>query len=111
MNKILFTSLFVALMAVNIAPSFAAGTYGGYSAPCEPIYGGGETCVSKGNIVVNKTVQNPTTKEYVDNLSLSNDPKFGVNQDVLFQITVKNTGDQNLSTVTVTDTFPNYLNF
>ncbi len=99
-------------MAVTTGAALAtSGVYGGYAVPCEPIYGGGQTCISKGNIVLNKTVQNPTTNAFVDNLSLSNDPKFVANQDVTFQLTLVNSGDKNLSEVSVTDTFPSYINF
>lgn len=93
------------------AVSADSGVYGGYGAPCQPIYGGGETCITVGSLLLNKTVQNPQTKAYVDNLSLSNDPKFGPNQKVEFRLSVTNTGDNTLSTVTVNDTLPSYLKF
>ena len=89
----------------------AAGTEGGYGTPCEPIYGGGEVCVSKGEILINKTVKNPETGSFVENLSLTEDPKYSANQVVEFQLTVTNTGKETLNTVTVTDTLPSYINF
>lgn len=77
---------------------------------CQPIYGGGETCVQTGNILINKTVANPKTGAFVDNLSV-NDDKFPQDQTVTFQLTVTNTGGAALSTVNVKDVFPQFVNF
>lgn len=110
MKKFIFTFLTITLFAAS-ALSVSAVNYGGYGIPCEPIYGGGQTCVSKGNLVINKTVKNPSNGDFVDNLSQTNDPKFGPNQTITFQLTVVNTGGQNFSEVTITDTIPNYLTF
>src|SRR3989304_8577444 len=92
MKRYLF-SLVSILFLVFVSGANASGTvYGGYGAPCQPVYGGGEVCISKGNILVNKTVQNPQTGAFVDNLSLSNDPRFGAEKSVTFQLTITNTG-------------------
>ncbi len=40
---------------------------------CQAIYGGGQTCIQVGNVVINKTVKNPKTGSFVDNLNV-NDP-------------------------------------
>ncbi len=77
---------------------------------CQPIYGGGQTCVQNGTILINKMVQNPDTKAFTDNLSI-NDAKFSPGQSVLFQLIVTNTGNSTLSTTTVTDTFPQFVSF
>ncbi len=75
---------------------------------CTPIYGGGQTCVQTGNISINKTVQNPQTGVFVDNLGI-NDPKFAPGQTINFQIAVTDTGGQLLNQVFVTDTFPQFV--
>jgi len=112
MNKLLLFGLTMAFLAASAASALATSvTYGGYGAPCEPIYGGGETCVSKGFLILNKTVKNPTTGGFVDNLSQTTDPKFGPSQDVTFKLTIVNTGGQNFSEVSVTDILPSYLDF
>ena len=77
---------------------------------CQPIYGGGETCVQVGNLSINKTVKNPSTGGFVDNLNI-NDPKYSPTSTVDFQITVTNTGSGNISSATVKDTLPNYVTF
>lgn len=110
MNKLLFTVSAVAFLTFS-GSAYATGSYGGYGTPCEPVYGGGEVCVSKGEIQIDKTVKNPQTGAFVDNLSLSNDPKYSANQTVEFHLVLKNTGKETLDKVTVTDTFPSYLTF
>jgi len=77
---------------------------------CQPIYGGGETCIQIGNIFVNKTVQNPQTGIFVDNLNV-NDPKFSPSSIVTFRITVSNTGNATINKIMVKDTFPQFVTF
>lgn len=77
---------------------------------CVAIYGGGEVCPQKGNIVVNKKVLNPQTGALVDTLGI-NDFKFSSDQTVNFKITVTNTGQAMLSKVTVKDILPQFLTF
>lgn len=111
MKKVLFS--LTALLFLTLAGSASASgiTYGGYGVPCQPIYGGGEVCISKGNIIIDKTVQNPNDGQFVDNLALSNDYRFKAGQDVIFQLKIANTGDKDFSEVEVRDEFPNYLDF
>lgn len=75
---------------------------------CQPIYGGGENCAQTENITINKTVQNPRTLKYVDNLD-TNDPKYNPDQTVLFQITVKNTSKASIKNIEVKDRLPQYV--
>jgi len=77
---------------------------------CEPVYGGGERCWGTGEILIDKTVKNPETGNFVDNLGV-NDPKFAPGQEVLYRLEVKNTGQGTFSRVTVKDIFPSYLDF
>lgn len=72
---------------------------------CQPIYGGGESCVQTGNVTINKTVQNPKTLQYVDNLDASS-PKYNPGQIVLFQITVTNTSNNPIKNIEVKDLLP-----
>jgi len=77
---------------------------------CQPIYGGGETCIQTGNVLLDKTVQNPSNGLYVDSLNI-NDTRFTPGQTVNFNITIRNTEDANLSKVTVKDVLPQYVNY
>lgn len=77
---------------------------------CQPIYGGGQTCVQVGNVVINKTVQNPQTGSFADNLNI-NDPKFAPASSATFNITVTNTGSSTINKVTLKDTLPQFVSF
>lgn len=95
---ILAVTLVLATTPVVFASGKQYGGYGGYNAP------------QGGVLVLNKTVQNPQTGQFVDNLSV-NDPKFAPDSAVTFQLTVTNTGGTTLATVTVKDTFPQFVSF
>lgn len=84
----------------------------GASADCTALYGGGEECPPSFSYSIQKLVQKPGKAggEYVNNLSI-NDPKYSPTQTVSFEITVKNTGSQTIPTITVTDTFPQFVSF
>ncbi len=105
MYKSLILSLAVAGTLLVSAPAYAS-----YANPCQPIYGGGQNCVTKGQISLDKKVQDPKSKEYVDNLSRNN-ARYVAGQTVNFKLVVTNTGDSKIDEVTVTDTFPQFLNF
>lgn len=77
---------------------------------CQPIYGGGQTCVTTGTISINKTVMNPKTNQLVDNLNI-NDPRHQPGFVTTFQITVTNTGNTSISRIKVSDIFPQYITF
>lgn len=77
---------------------------------CQPVYGGGQNCITVGKVLVNKTVQNPQTGQFVDNLG-PNDPKFSPNQNVIFNVSITNTGSTTIPQVTVKDVFPGFVTF
>jgi uncharacterized repeat protein (TIGR01451 family) len=85
--KRLLLSLFI-LGAFSILPGKAF-------AVCQSIYGGGQTCTN--TFSIHKTTTNGST--------------FSMSQTVTFQITVTNTGSQNISSINVIDTFPQFLSF
>ena len=105
MNKVY---LFILTLAIFAFMASAKGALADTS--CQPIYGGGQTCIQVGNVVINKTVQNPQTGSFVDNLNV-NDPKFAPGSSVTFNITVTNTGSSTINKVTVKDTLPQFVNF
>lgn len=77
---------------------------------CQTPYGYQTTCTFTSNIVINKTVQNPQTNAFVDNLSV-NDPKYSPSQTVNFQLAITNTGTGTIGKTTVKDTFPQFVSF
>ncbi len=58
------------------------------SISCQPIYGGGQTCVTTANILINKKVLNPSTNVFVDNLGI-NDPKYQPGFIVNFRLEIR----------------------
>lgn len=97
MKKILFTIAF-SVIALFGATSVDA-QYG-----CPPY---GAECPPTSVIVVDKQIRDPRAKGevYVDNLTLA-DYKFAPGEDVIFKITVKNTGNKAIENVEGVDTIP-----
>lgn len=111
MRKITYaiSSLFaVVIFLTNIGSVNADGAYG--QSGCVPVYGGGVQCPRVGQVLIDKTVRNPATGIFVDNL-LPADPRYRPGNLVTFRLAVKNTGDEKLDKVTVTDIFPQYVDF
>jgi len=105
MNKVFLSIFALAIFAlITSAKGALADT------ACQPIYGGGQTCVQVGNVLINKTVQNPQTGSFVDNLNI-NDPKFAPASSATFNITVTNTGSSTINKTTVKDTLPQFVSF
>ncbi len=102
MKKILFLGLLITFLLISPQIIFAQ-----YNPSCPSVYGA--QCPT-GNIAINKTIQNPQTGEYVDSLS-ANGPNFLPGEKVHFKIQVSNTGSSEIDNITVTDKFPQFLNF
>jgi uncharacterized repeat protein (TIGR01451 family) len=102
--KYLVSSFIITILFAFVAtPAFAdtcQTTSGVYGNNCPPSLG----------LTIDKKVQNPESKDFVDNMGM-NDPKFGPQQSVLFQLKVKNTGNKQLDQVFVKDLFPSVLTF
>lgn len=104
MKSFLSLVLFLAVVFFAFPPKSFADT------SCQPIYGGGQTCTTSSDILVDKKVLNPQTNKLVDNLGI-NDPKYKPDFIVNFQIKITNTGSDTLSKVDVKDIFPQYVTF
>lgn len=108
MKKAIFLS--VLLTSLSIAGS----TYASGGVRCETQYGGGEVCVTTGNVQINKKVCDIATancdpeSNYRDNMGL-NDHLFTPGDKVIYRLEVTNVGNETLSTVNVTDTLPPYI--
>ncbi len=100
-----FVSLLFAAYAITITNAYAAGT-----TVCQPIYGGGETCIRSDVIQVDKKVLNSSTNTFVDNLGV-NDPKYGPNEQVAFNLSIINTGQSTIQRINVSDIFPQFVDF
>lgn len=99
---------FVTGLFLTVALSLAVA--GSVNAQCEGLYGGGD-CPTSSNFSLDKKVEMPGKGgSFVDNLSI-NDSRYAAGQTVRFQITVRNTGSQNIPTLTVVDTLPQYVSY
>ncbi len=105
MNKLTKLSLSASIAAAAL---FGVSTIAFAATTCSPVYGGGQNCITSGQLSINKTVKNPVTGQFVDNLGL-NDPKFSANDVVPFEITVTNTSGSTINNITVTDNFPSLI--
>jgi uncharacterized repeat protein (TIGR01451 family) len=101
MKKLLFSILFFTALTFFLPNRVYAD--------CQSLYGGGQTCTSF-SFSLQKFVQVPGQSNFVNNLSI-NDPKFSMSQTANFQLIVTNTGSQNISSVTIVDTFPQFVSF
>lgn len=70
----------------------------------------GNSCANKGAVQINKLVSNPQTLVMVDNLEV-NDPKYGPESVINFQLRVISASDSEISKVTIRDIFPQYVDF
>lgn len=104
MKNFLITILFFTVYTLFFVPVVSADTV------CQPIYGGGQSCVQTGNVLINKTVADPKTGAFVDNLGI-NDNKFAQDMAINFQITITNTGNTVVSKITIKDIFPRFVDF
>ena len=104
MKNFIFSLFASSLLFLVIGTSASADT------SCQPIYGGGQTCVQVGNVFINKTVLKPGSSDFVDNLGI-NDPKYSPASNVTFHITVTNNGGDTVSKVTVKDVLPQFVSF
>lgn len=107
MKKALILIITLAILgSIANSKTFAEGeNNGAYGQPCIGGYGQNE-CFT--NIVVDKTVQNPKSLKYVNDLGV-NDEKFKPGSIINFQIKVSNTGNITLKNIEVKDTLPPYL--
>ena len=105
MKRLIFISIFftVLLLTTFIAKTSADGG-------CVPVYGGGVSCPKEGQVLIDKKVRNPSTGIFVDNLGLA-DPKYRPLWIVTFRLYVKNSGNQTLDRVIVTDKIPQFVDF
>jgi len=99
----------IALLAAPLSANAAGNGYG--TSNCTVVYGGGQVCPTELKYSIDKKVQSPNKGgEFVDNLGF-NDTKFAPSNQVTFKIVVKNTGENTINQLTVTDTLPDHVTF
>lgn len=105
MKKLILATFLLFSAVVLPSPAFAEQTPN-----CTPIFGGGASCEYNPPISINKQVQNPSTKNYIDSLKVT-DPQYAGGQTVLFKITVTNTGNSAVNNLAVVDTLPQFIDY
>jgi len=100
-NLVVFLFFLATLNIILTQPIFA-------SIRCETQYGGGQVCIKTGELQINKKVWDPQSKAFIDNLGITS-YKFTAGEEVIFQIEIKNVGDEAFDKVNIQDTLPNYL--
>lgn len=107
MKKLVLTILSIALTMFAVQTAYAAG-----SSSCQIIYGGGQVCQEQLKFTINKLVQKPGKGggDFVENLTV-NDPRFAPREEVNFKISIKNTGNSDITNLNIVDTFPQFLTF
>ena len=80
-----------------------------YADMCTTQYGGETTC-KPSDLTINKEVRNPSSLNFVENLSAS-DPTFAPGADVLYRLIIKNTSGETFNPVYVKDVLPSFLTF
>src|SRR3989338_3856202 len=106
MGKILKVLLIAGIIFISsylISESFA-------QTPCQPIYGGGETCILSKDITLDIKVLNPDTNKMVDNLGI-NDPKYQSGFILTFQVLITNNRTTVIEKVNMQDIFPQFVSF
>jgi len=78
--------------------------------PCQPIYGGGETCIKTQDITVDSKVLNPSTNKMADNLGV-NDAKYKPGFIVTFQVLITNNRKTVIEKTNIRDIFPQFVSF
>ena len=106
MNKAIRASISIGLAITTLGFITAAAANAAGTSNCQVIYGGGEVCPSDYKFSIDKLVQAPNKGgSFVDNIAMD-DMRFRANDTVTFKIKVTNTGDSEISTLTITDTLP-----
>ncbi|MFH1536237.1 MAG: hypothetical protein ABIC96_04200 [Patescibacteria group bacterium] len=107
MKKLVFTIifsfllLFLQVLKVNAQTSSPAhsglspsGSMTDGSSSCRTIYGGGTSCSQKGNLIISKTIEEPSDSNYM------------AGQEINFTISVTNTSTTTMFNVIIKDIFP-----
>lgn len=79
-------------------------------AKCTPVFNGGPSCTQPDNIELDKFIQNPTNKTFLDNLNPTTQ-HVNPDQALTFRLSIKNKDTQKLNNIKITDTLPQSLEY
>lgn len=106
--NILKTSVLATVLSLGLALTLVGQAQASGNNCAVGMYG--EKVGSCTKITLDKKVQKPGSKDFVDGLSAL-DPKYHTNDTVNFQIVVQNVGPEKIKDATVTDSLPNFVTF
>lgn len=77
---------------------------------CPPIFGGGDPCVVHPNLTIDKKIEDPLSGQFLDALTYTISDQSEA-ENLVFRITVKNTSNNALSNISLTDTLPSVFTY
>lgn len=101
--KVLLIVLIIFVSSQLINKAFA-------QTPCQPIYGGGTTCITTQDITIDSKVLNPSTNKMVHSLAI-NDAKYKPGFIVTFQVAITNNRKTVIEKTHIQDIFPQFVSF
>jgi uncharacterized repeat protein (TIGR01451 family) len=102
MNK---QSIIFSVLSIVAAASFLARPVS--ADMCTTQYGGSQTC-QPSDLTINKQVEDPITKVFVENLTTT-DPTFAPGSEIDYRLIVTNSSGETFNPVNVKDTLPAYV--
>lgn len=109
LNPMKPTIIFVTFLIVSAIAFKAALTYAS-AVTCQPAYGVTDNCPALDKVAINVQVKNPKTGQFVENVS-SSDTSYAANDQVEYQLSLKNTDKNAYKTVVVREFFPKNISF
>lgn len=107
------SSMKTILMAVSLllGSLFTADTVSAQQTiECQPIFGGGPSCIQSGDITLDKKLRHPQSNNFVDHLDIT-DATLSPNTPVIFQLHIRNTSNRAIDDILVTDIMPQHVSF
>lgn len=101
MKRITYFLLIALLILATATPTWA-------TVRCETQYGGSQVCVETGQLQLNKKVWDPQRQAFIDNFGITS-YKFSPGEEITFQITIKNIGEEKIEGVNLQDSLPSLL--
>lgn len=72
---------------------------------CAPLFGGGNSCEIHPSLSIDKKVEDPLSRRFLDTITYTMIDQ-STPEDLVFRITIKNTSNNTLTNITVSDTIP-----
>lgn len=102
------TSIIITLLFLSTPLTAFAG---GIEETCQPIFGGGKTCVQTGELTIDLKVQHPQSKKFQDTINRT-DYAFLPGDTVSYEMTITNISSKEaVSDATIKVLFPQFIDY